>query len=87
MISRRVVYTETIPSLSHLYQLALRDLLKFQAFLPFHETSGGGLGRTLSSSLPPAINSLGLSPVCSSPPTSVKICLHLVPCLYVLVTD
>lgn len=62
------------PSLSRLCQLAPRDLLKFQAFLPFHERSRGGLGGTLSSSLPPAINSLGLSSVCSSPPTNVKPC-------------
>lgn len=87
MIARDVVYTETIPSLSHLCQLAPRDLLKFQAFLPFHERSGGGLEGTLSSTLPPAVNSLGLSLVCSSPPTNVKLCLHHAPCLYVLVTD
>lgn len=56
VISRPVVYTETIPSPLHLCQLASRDLLKFLAFLPFSEKSGGGLGGTLSSSLSPAIN-------------------------------
>lgn len=84
MISRCGVYTETILPLSHLCQL---DLLKFRAFLPFHKRSGGGLGGTLSSSLPPAINSLGLSLFCSSPLNGVKFCLHLAPCLCVLVTD
>lgn len=84
MISRCVVYTETIPPLSHLRQL---DLLKFQAFLPFHERSGEQLGRTLSSSPPPAINSLGLSLFYSSPLNDVKLFLHLAPCLYVLVID
>lgn len=56
VISRHAVYTETIPSPLHLCQLASRDLLKFLAFLPFNEKSGGGLGGTLSSSLSTAIN-------------------------------
>lgn len=56
VISRHAVYTETIPSPLHLCQLASRDLLKFLAFLPFSEKSGGGLGGTLSSSPSPAIN-------------------------------
>lgn len=88
VISRHVVYTETIPSPPCLCQLASRDLLKFLAFLRFNENSRGGLGGTLSSSLSPAINSLELSPVCfSSPPANVKLHLHLAPCLCVLVTD
>lgn len=51
VISKHVVYTETVPSPLHLCQLASRDLLKFLAFLPFNGKSGGGLAGTLSSSV------------------------------------